>query len=150
MVAGTPPLDGTEPCTRAWRAAEIPAANGTGNARAMARIHSALACGGTIDGVRLLSPAMLQRATEPQFEGTDALMNTPARFGMGYGLPSPLIPFPNERTLFWGGWGGSLCVIDLELRMSFAYAMNRMDTFALGDLRAVLLVLAAYTAMAAG
>jgi CubicO group peptidase (beta-lactamase class C family) len=150
MVAGTPPLDGTEPRTRAWRAAEIPAANGTGNARAMARIHSALACGGEIDGVRLLSHATLERATKPQFEGTDALMNTPARFGMGYGLPSPLIPFPNERTLFWGGWGGSLCVIDLDLRMSLAYAMNRMDSVVMGDLRAVLLVIAAYTALAAG
>ena len=40
--------------TRAWRAAEIPAANGHGNARSVARVLAALACGGTLDGVRLL------------------------------------------------------------------------------------------------
>ena len=38
-------LDATEPRTRAWRGAEIPAAGGTGNARSVARVHSALACG---------------------------------------------------------------------------------------------------------
>ena len=150
MVVGTPPLDGTEPRTREWRAAEIPAAGGIGNARSMARVHSAMACGGEIDGVRLLSEDTLVRATEIQFEGTDVLMNTPARFGMGFGLPSELIPFPNPRTLFWGGWGGSLCVIDLDARMSFAYAMNRMDSLIMGDLRAVNLVIGAFTALAAG
>jgi hypothetical protein len=41
-------------------------------------------------------------------------------------------------------------VIDLDLRMSLAYAMNRMDSVVMGDLRAVLLVIAAYTALAAG
>jgi CubicO group peptidase (beta-lactamase class C family) len=148
MLAGTPPLDGTEPRTREWRAAEIPAAGGIGNARSMARVHSALACGGEIDGVRLLSEDTLVGATEVQFDGTDALMNTPARFGMGFGLPSELIPFPNPRTLFWGGWGGSLCVIDLDAGMSLAYAMNRMDSLVMGDMRAVFLVIAAYTALA--
>ena len=49
------PLTGTEPRTREWRAAEIPAAGGTGNARSVGRVHSALACGGEVDGVRLMS-----------------------------------------------------------------------------------------------
>jgi hypothetical protein len=38
-------------------------------------------------------------------------------------------------------------VIDLDARMSFAYAMNRMDSMLLGDVRAVLLAIAAYTAL---
>ena len=71
MHRGTPAIDATEPRTRAWRGAEIPAANGTGNARSIARVHSALACGGAIDGVRLLSEAMLDRIVEEQIRGID-------------------------------------------------------------------------------
>ena len=47
------PLSGAEPNTRAWRAAEIPAAGGTGNARSVARVHAALANGGSVDGDKL-------------------------------------------------------------------------------------------------
>lgn len=41
--------------TRAWRGAEIPAAGGTGNARAMAVIHAVLANGGAAAGRRFMS-----------------------------------------------------------------------------------------------
>jgi CubicO group peptidase (beta-lactamase class C family) len=138
-------LKGTEPRTRAWRGAEIPAAGGTGNARAVARVHSALACGGSVDGVRLLSEAGVARALEEQSMGVDRVFGMPVRFGMGFGLVHPAWPLsPNERTLFWGGWGGSLAVIDLDARMSVAYVMNRMEANLMGDPRGGLLTLAAY------
>ena len=54
-VMMNPMLDLAECNTRAWRACEIPAANGHGNARSCARIMSALACGGEVDGVRLIA-----------------------------------------------------------------------------------------------
>jgi CubicO group peptidase (beta-lactamase class C family) len=148
MVEGTPHLRGDEPSARAWRAAEIPAAGGIGNARAIARIHSALACGGEIDGVRLLSTPTLHRILETQIRATDVLMNSPAHFGMGFGLATELLPFPNERTFFWGGWGGSVCIIDLDARMSFAYTMNRMGSAIAGDLRGALVAIGAYVALA--
>ncbi len=66
MAALGPHLDATEPRTREWRAAEIPAAGGTGNARSMGRVHSVLACGGELDGVRLLSEKTLARIMEVQ------------------------------------------------------------------------------------
>ena len=44
-----------------WRQAEIPAANGHGNARSLAQIHAVLACGGEANGVRFLSPAGVRR-----------------------------------------------------------------------------------------
>jgi CubicO group peptidase (beta-lactamase class C family) len=111
MHRGTPPLDASETRTRAWRGAEIPAANGTGNARAIARINAVLACDGAVDGVHLLSEATLNRIVEEQIRGVDVFTNSPARFGMGYGLATELTPFPNPRTFFWGGWGGSIVVI---------------------------------------
>jgi CubicO group peptidase (beta-lactamase class C family) len=143
-----PALDATEPRTRAWRAAEIPAANGTGNARAIARVHSVLACGGTLDGVRLLGEATLDRVVEEQIRGNDVFTQMPGRFGMGYGLATELVPFPNPRTFFRGGWGGSIVVIDRDARMSFAYVMNRMAQDMAVDVRGAGVVIAAYTALA--
>jgi CubicO group peptidase (beta-lactamase class C family) len=142
-------ITGKEPSTRAWRAAEIPAAGGIGNARAVARVHSALACGGEVDGVRLMSEATVDRILEEQTNGIDRVMQVPMRFGMGFGLVHESFPLsPNKRTFFWGGWGGSLAIIDLDARMSIAYVMNRMEADLLGDRRGGSLVMAAYQSLA--
>lgn len=143
------PLDGTEPRTRAWRAAEIPAAGGTGNARSVGRVHSALACGGQVDGVRLMSPGGVERILEEQIDSVDLVLGGPMRFGMGFGLMSEAVPLsPNERSFFWGGWGGSLAVIDLDAQMTVSYVMNKMATDLVGDLRGALVVFAAYESLA--
>jgi CubicO group peptidase (beta-lactamase class C family) len=123
--------------TRAWRAAEIPAANGHGNARSIARIGAALACGGELDGVRILSPSIIEKALEEQSYGKDAVLLSPIRFGLGFGLPCKEVPFPHPRTLFWGGMGGSLMVMDLDAKMSLGFAMNKMSAEILMDLRKV-------------
>jgi CubicO group peptidase (beta-lactamase class C family) len=142
-------IDGTEAQTSAWRRAEIPAAGGIGNARAVARVHSALACGGEVDGIRLLSEAGVQRVLEEQTRGQDLVLGVPIVFGMGFGLNDPSFPIsPNPRTFFWGGWGGSLAIIDLDARLSIAYVMNRMNANLLGDLRGGGLAGAVYTALA--
>ena len=70
------------------------------------------------------------------------------RFGMGYGLPSELMPLPSERAFGWAGWGGSIAIIDLDARMSIAYAMNRMFPEIIGDMRAANIIMAAYTSLA--
>lgn len=142
------PIDGTEPRTRDWRGAEIPAAGGIGNARSVARVHSALACGGTVDGVRLMSEAGVARIFDEQSHGPDRVMVMPIRFGMGFGLVSPEWPLsPNPRTCYWGGWGGSLAVIDVDAGMSVAYVMNRMAADLMGDVRGGRIALSAYEAL---
>ncbi|MFI5314585.1 MAG: serine hydrolase domain-containing protein [Myxococcota bacterium] len=143
------PLDGTEPRTTGWRRAEIPAGGGVGNARSIARVHSALACGGAVDGVRLMSEAGVRRVLEEQTNGIDRVMNGPVRFGMGFGLAIPGMPLsPNPNTFFWGGWGGSLAIIDLDARVSIAYAMNRMAPDMMGDVRGGMIVLSTYKSLA--
>ncbi len=137
-------LDATEPQTRAWRAAEIPAAGGFGNARAVARVHSAMACGGSVGGITLLSEAGVEKVFEEQAHGIDQVLGTEIKFGMGFGLPTEVMPLPSERAFYWGGWGGSLAVIDMDARMSVAYVMNRMFPTLEGDLRGAMLLMAAY------
>jgi len=142
-------LDATEPQTSAWRRAEIPAAGGIGNARSVARVHSALACGGTVDGTSIISETGVARILEEQTRGTDMVLGVPLVFGMGFGLNDPTFPIsPNPRSFFWGGWGGSLAVIDLDARVSIAYVMNRMEADLLGDLRGGSIAGAVYAALA--
>lgn len=144
------PLTAKEPRTREWRGAEIPAAGGTGNARSVSRVHSVLACGGTVDGVTLLSEAGVERAREEQIRGTDLVMGVPLVFGNGFGLNDASFPIsPNPRAFFWGGWGGSLAVIDLDARATISYVMNRMEAELLGDLRGGSVAGAAFGALAA-
>jgi CubicO group peptidase (beta-lactamase class C family) len=136
-VLGNPLLTGSIANERAWRAAEIPAANGQGNARSVARVAAPLACGGELNGVRLLGPATLAKIVEEQCYGRDLVLGVPIRWGLGFGLTSREIPVgPNPRAFFWGGWGGSLVVIDPDARLSFSYVMNRMGSGTMGDVRA--------------
>ncbi|MFC4535773.1 serine hydrolase domain-containing protein [Sphaerisporangium dianthi] len=145
--SGNPPVRAEVANTSAWRRAEIPAANGHGNARSVGAVQSVLANGGTARGVRLLSPSGCERALEEQFSGTDSLLGAPMRYGMGYGLDGG--QFPNPRTCFWGGWGGSLVINDLDARLTVAYMMNRMLSGTLGDTRGLGIATAAYEALSA-
>ena len=140
-----PTVDVSATGDRAWRAAEIPAANGHGNARSVAAVQSVLANGGEARGVRLLSEAGCNRLFEEQSNGDDLVLGIPVRFGLGYGLSSQAMPL-GPRTAFWGGYGGSVIVIDLDLRIAIAYVMNRMEAGLVGDTRGMGIVQAAVVA----
>ena len=135
--------------TRAWRGAEIPAAGGTGNARSVAEIHVLLANGGIAKGKRLLSEAGCRKALELQVEGQDMILGVPARFGLGFGLPGGAVPLPNPNSMFWGGYGGSLVIIDMDARTTFAYVMNKMASTTQGDVRAFGLAMGMWQALSA-
>ena len=125
--------------TRAWRAAEIPALNGHGNARSIAEIHCLLANGGVAKGKRLMSEAGCRKALEQQIEGLDLVMRgkPPARFGLGFALPGPLLDLelPNPNTIHWGGGGCSWIFIDMDARTTFAYVANKIDRRPMSDPR---------------
>ncbi|WP_323120192.1 serine hydrolase domain-containing protein [Burkholderia alba] len=125
--------------TRAWRAAEIPAVNGFGNARSVAEIHCILANGGVAKGHRFMSDAGCRAALRQQIEGPDLVMShlPPARFGLGFALPGPLLAMelPNPNTIHWGGGGCSWVFIDMDARTTLAYAANKMDRLPLSDPR---------------
>ena len=112
--------------TRPWRAAEVPSTNGHGNARAVARLYSALAGDGELDGVHILSPEIIARATEQQVYGDDIVLQRPTRFGLGFQLTMAERPLgPSPRAFGHFGAGGSLGFADPDARVAFGYAMNQ-------------------------
>ena len=146
-MSTNPPIDPTVTRTRAWRGAEIPAAGGTGNARSVAEIHVILANGGVAKGRRFLSEAGCRKALELQIEGPDLIFGRDARFGMGFGLAGGVVPLPNPNSIFWGGYGGSLVIIDMDARTTFAYTMNKMAPTTTGDMRAFGLAMTMWQAL---
>jgi CubicO group peptidase (beta-lactamase class C family) len=134
-TAGGTPVRVRDANSVAWRRAEIPAGNGFGNARSVALVQSVLACGGTLRGQRLLSPAGCDRAREVQFEGVDRVLGRTFRWGLGYGVFG--------RACGWGGWGGAIVMVEPDARMVVAYVTNQMrepDE----DSRGMEIVMAAY------
>ncbi len=135
--------------TAGWRRADIGAANGHGNAKSVVRMLSSIALGGAVDGKRLLSPATIDRIFEEQASGPDLVLGIPLRWGIGFGLPEPeTLPYiPNDRICFWGGWGGSMIVMDVGRRMTIGYMMNRMGAGIIGSERSAAYIAAVYAAI---
>ena len=145
------PVTGTEQNTRAWRAAEIP----------VRRRHRQRPLGRPGPrGHRQRRHARRRADPVPQGRRPDLRRAVPRhgrpalgmdmKLGTGFGLMSPSTPLsPNERACFWGGWGGPICVIDLDLGLSVAYVMNKMAGGLVGDLRGAVLALTAIGAASA-
>lgn len=113
--------------TRRWRSAEIPSSNGHASARGLARIYTALALGGAIDGVRLLSPTSVENARREQVHAEDRITGTWARRSLGFllpesGDPRPLCAFGHP------GMGGSIGFADPQNQLAMGYVMNQMIT----------------------
>jgi len=144
-----PPVEAGVANTPGWRLADIGAANGHGNARSVARIMSVVSRGGEIDGIRLLSPGTIDLIFREQLNGTDLVLGVPLRLGIGYGLPRlDLLPWiPDEKICFWGGWGGSMIIMDTGRRMTISYMMNKMAPGIVGSERSATYGQAIYDAV---
>jgi CubicO group peptidase (beta-lactamase class C family) len=117
--------------TPAGRSVEVPAGNGVGNARALARMYAA--CLGDVDGVRLLRPetvaAMTRQQTDhigppPPFPRADPM--SVQRFGLGFELERTPIPLLGPRCFGHPGAGGRLGFADPASGHSVGYACNGM------------------------
>ncbi|MFJ7217642.1 serine hydrolase domain-containing protein [Amycolatopsis sp. NPDC098790] len=144
-----PAVDAAVANTPAWRRADLGAVNGHGNARSVARMLSALALGGTVGGVRLLGPDTIGLVFEEQANGIDLGLGIPLRWGIGYALPRPdAVPWVRDgRVCFWGGWGGSVIIADLDRRLTISYVMNKMAPGVIGSDRSTTYVDAVYAAL---
>ncbi|MGA8046851.1 MAG: serine hydrolase domain-containing protein [Dermatophilaceae bacterium] len=109
-------------------ALESPASNGTGEARAVARIYSALACGGQDLGIGPQTLSQLEHeATPPTMGLHDEILHVDTAFSLGYIKPFPSFRFGGSQWRAFGtpGAGGSFGFADPEHRVGFCYAMNR-------------------------
>jgi CubicO group peptidase (beta-lactamase class C family) len=124
--------------TTAWREADLGAVNGHANARSLVRMVSPISLGGTVNGVDVLSATTLERIFDVQSHGPDLVLAAPLKMGVGFGLSTPeVIPFlpADETVCFWGGWGGSMVVMNPARRTTAAYVMNKMGQGTLGNER---------------
>jgi CubicO group peptidase (beta-lactamase class C family) len=130
-----PVADAGKANTAGWRQADMGALNGHANARSVARIMKAVSLGGEVDGVRLLSPDTIELIFNEQSHNIDLVLGVPLRFGIGFALPElQSVPYIAEgRRCFWGGWGGSVILMDLDRRVTISYMMNKMAPGVIGS-----------------
>jgi CubicO group peptidase (beta-lactamase class C family) len=125
--------------SRQFYAAEIPAANGITNARALARLYAS--CVTKVDGCRLLSDATLDAVAAEQASGPDAVLHFPTRFAVGFQLDLPNLPMLSPSSFGHPGAGGALGFADREFNVGFGYVQNQQGGFG-HDLRTRSLILA--------
>src|SRR5262249_18068784 len=123
-----PPIDIVgDANSRAWRAMELPPANGHATARSLARGYGGPARGGGGEGYRGLPPASLVPCYTEHWRGQDLVMRVFGRIGLGFMLNSPEIPMgPNPHPFGHPGAGGSLGFADPDAKLGFGYVMNQM------------------------
>ncbi|MFJ3145932.1 serine hydrolase domain-containing protein [Streptomyces halstedii] len=144
------PGTGTEAAnTPEWRAAEIPAANGHGTARAVAALYGIIAGRGSLDGRRILSEQAAERVREGQGNCRDLVLGTgfthETELGLGLWLSGPNGSYgPNPRAVGHDGAGGSCGLADPEAGIALGYVMNRMGPHIADDPRKTALVDAVY------
>jgi CubicO group peptidase (beta-lactamase class C family) len=137
-----PAADAAFANTPDWRRAELGALNGHGNARSVAQILRVLALG----GLELLSEDTIGVIFDEQSHGVDLVLGVPLRFGIGWALPeTETVPYvPPGRVCYWGGWGGSVIITDLDRRLTISYMMNKMAPGIIGSDRSEAYVKAVY------
>ncbi|MFU8814615.1 MAG: serine hydrolase domain-containing protein [Pseudomonadales bacterium] len=132
-------------CSPAWRRAEIAAANAQANARGIARIYGAVARGGELEGVRILSPGAIAAMTVEEVGGQDDLvLGRPMRRGRGVMLNTLGQYGPNPDSFGHAGAGGSVGFGDPARKLGVGYAMNQMQPGIETDTRGGRLVAALY------
>lgn len=111
-----------------WRCGVMPSAGGHTNPRSIARIFAALAQGGAIDGVRLLSRASIEAARALQWSNPCVMTGRAYRYGLGFFINNDVNPLgPNSTTFGHTGLGGAVGFADPEARVAFSYSPNRLE-----------------------
>jgi CubicO group peptidase (beta-lactamase class C family) len=138
----------TDPNDRSYLEVEVPAGNGIGTARAIARAYSAFAEGGAELGV---TPETFARITaRPVIAGRlDEVLGVPSYFSLGFLRPGPTVFFGStERAFGSPGAGGSFAFADPDAHLGYAYIMNKLDFYLENDPREKALRDALYHAIA--
>ncbi|MBU3059119.1 serine hydrolase domain-containing protein [Pseudomonas indica] len=117
-----------------WRRMQQPAANGHGNARALAGFYA-----GLLDG-SLLESDLLNELTREHCRGEDKTLLTSTRFGLGCMLDQPDVANATyglgPKAFGHPGAGGSSGFADPERDLAFGFVTNTLGPYVLMDPRA--------------
>ncbi|MBX3705299.1 MAG: beta-lactamase family protein [Pseudomonadales bacterium] len=149
LTLGNPIIEAGVANRRDFQSAELAALNGTGNARAIARLYAPFALEGRYAGRSVLSAGAISRAVTPRFVGIDMNLGTDVRWGAaGFFGNNPRRWYgPNPVAFGHSGWGGSMGYADPQARLSVGYVLNQMDANLHGDPRSMRLVDALYRSL---
>jgi len=114
----------------------------------VARLAAALAAGGALDGVRILSEATLAEMTVIAADRPDLMLGFNPQWGMGVAHNLIGVFGANPRTFGHSGWGGSFGCADPDGRIAIGYVLNQMGSELVGDPRGKGLADAVYAALA--
>lgn len=106
--------------SEAWRATEVPAINGHGSARGVARFFAGLMNGGTLGGIRVASADAIARMSAGELAAVDPLLTDQVTWGFGVWV--------DEDGYGMGGLGGSLAMTDPDLNLAYGYVTRQMGT----------------------
>ena len=137
-----------DPNDRGFLDIEVPAGNGVGTARAIARAYSAFAEGGAELGI---TPQTFAQVTAPPDVANpiDDVLGLPSYFSLGFLRPGPDAWFGSSPRAFGApGAGGSFAFADPDMQLGYAYVMNKLDFYLTNDPREKALRDAIYRAIA--
>jgi CubicO group peptidase (beta-lactamase class C family) len=134
------------------RAAELPAANGVGDARSLSRLYAAVVGDVEADerfpaGSQILTADTIAAASTRQTEGNDKVLFFETTFGLGFFVASPFAPYGGPSSFGHTGAGGSLGFADPENGLGCGYVMSKMQQSLNGDARSGRLIRATYDAI---
>ncbi|MGW1894365.1 serine hydrolase domain-containing protein [Streptomyces sp. NPDC002004] len=149
-----PVVGPVEANSTAWRAAELPAANGHGTARAVAALYGIIARQGRHGDRRVMSASATERVREGQGSCRDLVLGVGLEYeleiGLGLWLSGPNGSYgPNPRAAGHDGFGGSFGLADPEAGVSIGYVMNRMGPHIADDPRKMAMIDAVYGSLSA-
>lgn len=147
MAVTNPDMKPSLPHARAWRAAEIPAGNGHATAMGLARLYGAVANGGQLGGVHLLSPIAIAAMNTLQTDRPDILLGVPAYWRNGLSGNVGNMYGPHPETFGHSGWGGSFGCANTQTRVGIGYTINQMGDRTIGDPRSTELCNAIYACL---
>ena len=126
---------------RDMRRVELPASNGIGQVRSIAKAYGEFAAGGKTLGIDEETLAALATPAALPSEGAmDEVLRLESSFALGFLKPSSAIQFGSSHAAYGTpGAGGSFGYADPDLELGFGYAMNRMDFYLIDDPRQVAL-----------
>src|SRR5258708_35435344 len=133
---------------RRLHAAELPAWNGSGDARGLARLYAS--CIGNVDGRRTLSSETVAQATLERACGKAEVLMIESCFGLGFMLGRAFGAANPPDAFGHAGAGGSLAFADPDTGIAFGYVMNDLRFDPEGDPRSEELVRAVYRPLEPG